>query len=169
MSKLNDFLNKNLRDDDYDKLTSILKINEYESGQYICRYEIVISRIKLVLDHPNFNSYSQKSKDSFISWLCKVGRRRSDLNFALNHCSIIMDRDKFSLDAVNHIGLILFHHYFNEINSDMALYILNCIYKWSMSSNLEECLKKLDELSETNCKVLKVRALVVICDTIANS
>jgi hypothetical protein len=155
-------------DSDIDKISEFLGVPTVENDVYQCKYQEIVERFRYLMSFPEYEPSTideKKIYSSFIGWMLRAGKRRTSLDYALQACSDTM-RYPYSKGKLARLGDILGRHYFNEIPKDQCEDILSSLYEWMNVSNYKECLEKIDSVSTTNCKILKVRALVVIAQAI---
>lgn len=162
-----------LRDEHLDKLANKFDIQQTDNkGNYICKYKELLDRLQLVMESPTLapkNEYEEKLYSSFITWIISSGQRRSSLKTALSFCAYYMVNYMPTPDIIGRMGDVLWRHTFGSMTKNDATDVVNGFYLWLGVDNLKSCLKYLDNISTTHCLILKIRALIVITDYIANN
>lgn len=162
-----------LRDEHLDKLANKFDIQQTDAkGNYVCKYKELLDRLQLVMESPALaakNENEKKLYSAFITWIIAAGKRRSDLKIALSFCAYYMANYTPTPDIIGRMGDVLWRHAFGSMKKTDATDVVYGFYTWLGVSNLKDCLAYLDNVSTTHCLILKIRALIVITDYIANN
>jgi hypothetical protein len=153
-------------ENDYSEIAKVMRVDMDD-------YQTIIKRFQDIMNNPSLkaqNSNEEVVYSKFLGWISRLGRRRTSLDYALKSCDVYMSDHEFSLKSVNRIGSFLMPHVFGKIDKEDAQGILNRLYYWMGVNGFKECLEKLDTLNvRSMCRIYKVRALVISCDTLINA
>lgn len=158
-----------LMDSDYDKIANKFNIEQTSvDGEYECKYAELVDRLQICRVSPAMGQTNDDERLAYarlIGWIIAVGKRRSNLQEALQLCQYYIRNHQATAKNVRRMGDVLWRHKFNSLTGKECGAILTALYDWMDVKTMKECLKYLDDLGESDCYIQKVRALVIICDS----